>query len=86
MLKLISLDEEGFSSGASPIQYASKALWNGLISISIIIRLVVVSMSDEHASRVLLACLYDTISLPITNELLHGLFSASGRVRKVLIF
>jgi len=43
-------------------------------------------MSEEQASRVLLACLYDTLTVPVTNELLYELFSTSGRVRKVLIF
>jgi len=40
----------------------------------------------EAPSRVLLVCVYDTIVLNITNEIVYARFSEYGNILKILIF
>lgn len=40
----------------------------------------------ENPSRVLLTCVYDTIVLEITNEIVYSRFSPHGNVLRILIF
>lgn len=40
----------------------------------------------QEPSRVLLVCVYDTIALEVTNQLIYDAFSKFGSIVKVLIF
>lgn len=40
----------------------------------------------QEPSRVLLVCIYDTIALEVTNQLVYEKFSKYGPIVKVLIF
>jgi len=40
----------------------------------------------QDPSRVLLICIYDTIALEITNQIIYEKFSKYGAIVKVLIF
>lgn len=42
--------------------------------------------NKEGPSRVLLVCVYDTIVLEITNEVVYSRFSPHGHILKILIF
>lgn len=40
----------------------------------------------ERPSKVLLVCVYDTVVLDITNEIIRGKFDQFGKIAKMLIF
>jgi hypothetical protein len=40
----------------------------------------------QEPSRVLLVCVYDTIALEVTNQLIYDAFSKFGSIVRVLIF
>ncbi len=44
------------------------------------------STKEEAPSRVLLVCVYDTMVLNITNEVVYSRFAVFGSIVKILIF
>lgn len=43
-------------------------------------------MANQEPSKVLLVCIYDTIALDITNEIVYEKFRHYGNIVRLLIF
>ncbi len=44
------------------------------------------SLTPQEPSKVLLVCIYDTIALDITNEIVYDKFKTYGNIVRLLIF